>query len=311
MSTELSTQLTNEAIIFNPQMMQQLTALAEVMATSKVTVPKHFQGSTGDCLAVVMQAAQWGMSPFVVSQKTHVINGILGYEAQLVNAVIQQSGAIVGRFHYEYKGDGDNLECRVGAVIRGEHEITWGEWLRNGSVTIKNSPLWKTNPKQQLGYLQVKNWSRQYCPGAILGVYTTDEIETSGEKIINPVSESEAKTDLVLSKLNKPKPEIEQYIILETVLDKINAINSKESQAATKSLIRQLSPADEIVAKDIYQQKIDSFKKTKKEPDWKQLIYNCETKDQLTEIIKTMPDQVKIDFNDDIDGKLFDFEMIE
>jgi hypothetical protein len=65
-------------------------------------------------------------------------------------------GAIVGRFHYEYQGEGANVACRVGAVIRGEKEITWNEFLSAATVTTKNSPLWKTNPKQQLGYLQVK-----------------------------------------------------------------------------------------------------------------------------------------------------------
>ena len=63
-------------------------------------------------------------------------------------------------------------------MLRGEEAITWGEWLKNGDVTTKNSPLWKVNPKQQLGYLQVKNWARLYCPGAILGVYSVDELET-------------------------------------------------------------------------------------------------------------------------------------
>ena len=57
-----------------------------------------------------------------------------------------------------------------------ETEVRWGEWLSIGAVTTKNSPLWKTNPKQQMGYLQVKNWARAFAPGAILGVYTTDEL---------------------------------------------------------------------------------------------------------------------------------------
>jgi hypothetical protein len=125
-----------------------------------------------------MQAMTWGMSPFVVAQKTHLVSGTLGYEAQLVNAVVQASGAITGRFHYEYEGKSPALLCRVGAVLRGESEITWGNWLNEKEVTTKNSPLWKTNPAQQLGYLQVKNWTRLYSPGAILGVYTPDEIET-------------------------------------------------------------------------------------------------------------------------------------
>ncbi|SUH14933.1 Gifsy-2 prophage RecT [Salmonella enterica subsp. enterica] len=37
--------------------------------------------------------------------ETHLVNGVLGYEAQLVNAVIASSSAIHGRFHYRYGGD--------------------------------------------------------------------------------------------------------------------------------------------------------------------------------------------------------------
>ena len=154
-----------------------LTRFADMMARSAVSIPDHLKGKPADCMAIAMQAAQWGMNPFAVAQKTHIVSGRLGYEAQLVNAVIQASGAIVGSFQYEFNGSGANVSCRVGAVLRGQQNVTWGEWLSASEVTTKNSPLWKTNPKQQLGYLQVKNWARLYAPGAILGVYTADELE--------------------------------------------------------------------------------------------------------------------------------------
>lgn len=165
------------ALMLNPEHMHALVTFSELMAKSAITVPDHLRGKPADCLAIAMQAAQWGMNPFAVAQKTHVVSGRLGYEAQLVNAVISASGAITGTFSYEYKGDGQDLQCRVGATPRGAHEIVWGEWLRNGDVKVRNSPLWNVNPKQQLGYLQVKNWARLYCPGAILGVYTDDELQ--------------------------------------------------------------------------------------------------------------------------------------
>lgn len=171
------------SLITNDENMRRVIDMAKMMAGSKVTVPKHLQGSEGDCMAVILQAMNWGMNPFAVAQKTHIVNGTLGYEAQLVNAVIQSNGHITGHFHYEHNGEGAMLETRVGAIINGEADITWGEWLRSSDVTTKNSPLWKTNPRQQMGYLQVKNWARAYCPGAILGVYTPDELQ---EKEINP-----------------------------------------------------------------------------------------------------------------------------
>ncbi|HBS7403387.1 TPA: recombinase RecT [Klebsiella pneumoniae] len=178
--------MNNGSLLLNGDVMDRMMKIADVMSQGISTVPKHLQGKPSDCLAIVMQAARWGMDPYVVGQKTHVINGTLGYEAQLVSAVLSATGAIRGRFHYEYRGEKDLMECRVGAVISGEKDITWNEWLCVSEVTIKNSPLWKSNPKQQIGYLQVKYWARAYTPWAILGVYTPDELEERVEREINP-----------------------------------------------------------------------------------------------------------------------------
>ncbi|HHS9963439.1 recombinase RecT [Klebsiella quasipneumoniae] len=178
--------MNNSSLLLNGDVMDRMMKIADVMSQGISTVPKHLQGKPSDCLAIVMQAARWGMDPYVVGQKTHVINGTLGYEAQLVSAVLTATGAIRGRFHYEYRGEKDLMECRVGAVISGEKDITWNEWLCVSEVTIKNSPLWKSNPKQQIGYLQVKYWARAYTPWAILGVYTPDELEERVEREINP-----------------------------------------------------------------------------------------------------------------------------
>lgn len=160
--------------------LDKMAEIARMLANSNISVPKHLVGNVGDCMAIVTQAMLWNMNPFAVAQKTHLVNGTLGYEAQLVNAVLQNSGIVRGLPRYEYKGADGALECRVGFIPRGESEVVFGEWLRSDAVTTKNSPLWKTNPKQQLGYLQIKNWARAFAPGAILGVYTVDELEDAG-----------------------------------------------------------------------------------------------------------------------------------
>lgn len=208
--------------IFNVQALSQLTAFANLMADSQVTVPAHLAGKPADCMAIVMQAMQWGMNPYAVAQKTHLVNGQLGYEAQLINAVITSSSAIHGRFHYRYGGDwerctrtkevtrektGKNgkytvtervrdwtdedetgLYVQVGAILRGESEITWDKPLYLSQVVIRNSPLWVSKPDQQIAYLGVKYWARLYCPHVILGVYTPDEVEQRTEREINPVA---------------------------------------------------------------------------------------------------------------------------
>ena len=184
--------------IFSHQMLQRIQEFSKIMSTGGATVPKHLQGNPADCMAVTMQAFQWGMNPFAVAQKTHLVNGTLGYEAQLVNAVIVSSGAIIGKFKYEYIGKWDeyqktkktnedeiklNLGIKVGAILTGDQDITWGEPLYLSDVTIRNSPLWKSAPKQQIAYLAIKYWARLYCPEVILGVYSTDELEPSKRTI--------------------------------------------------------------------------------------------------------------------------------
>lgn len=223
------------ALITNDGNMQRLMSLAKLMSSSKVTVPKHLQGSEGDCMAIIIQATNWGMNPFAVAQKTHIVNGTLGYEAQLVNAVIGASGAIHGAFEYEYRGDGGAMECRVGAVLRGKSAITWGEWLCVSLVTTKNSPLWKTNPKQQLGYLQVKNWARAYAPGAILGVYTTDELDTTG---LPPKDVTPPKSDAPEPISTPPLPGITVEELSALCADKLNPETGEIIKMGYRSMIQ-------------------------------------------------------------------------
>lgn len=164
------------AFLFDEKRMRALMDFADMMSQAVVTVPKHLHGKPADCLAITLQAMRWRMDPYVVGGKTHVVNGNLGYEAQLVVAVLKNSGAVKGRPHYEYRGEGANLECRAGFMPAGEDAIVWTEWLSIAGITTKNSPLWKVNPKQQFGYLQARNWARLYAPDALLGVYTEDEL---------------------------------------------------------------------------------------------------------------------------------------
>lgn len=207
--------------IFNVQALGQLTAFANLMADATIAVPDHLVGKPADCMAIVMQAMQWGMNPYAVAQKTFFVGGKLGYEAQLISAILSSSGAIRGRFHYEYGGDWskcirskdvtvkktgskgtyektervrdwsdedeEGLYIRAGAIIRGESEITWGEPLYLASVAIRNSPLWVTKPKQQILYLATKDWSKAYCPAAVMGFQDADDLSYREEKEINPV----------------------------------------------------------------------------------------------------------------------------
>ena len=109
-------------ILTNKDMFDSMLKIANMMATAKTTVPKHFQGSQGDCMAVVMQASQWKMNPFAVAQKTHLVNGTLGYEAQLVNAIITSMAPTTGRLEFEWFGDWSRVIGNVKEVTNSNQK---------------------------------------------------------------------------------------------------------------------------------------------------------------------------------------------
>jgi hypothetical protein len=167
-------------IMSSADMLHQIDELAKRMAAAKIAVPQHFRGSPGDCAAVIMQAVQWRINPYALAQKTHVVNGALGYEAQLVNAVVTSMAPTQDRLNYEWFGDWSKVDgkksndasvgVRVFATMKGEAEPRVLEVTMAQVGTVRNSPLWQSDPRQQLAYLAAKRWARLHCPDVILGV---------------------------------------------------------------------------------------------------------------------------------------------
>ena len=245
------------SLILDGDSLDKMMKLADMMAQAVVQVPDHLRGKPSDCLAIIMQAMQWKMNPYAVAQKTHIVSGKLGYEAQLVNAVVQNSGAIEGSFEYEFKGEGNALSCRVGAVRRGQKSITWNEWYSISEVKVMNSPLWKTNPKQQLGYLQLKNWARLYAPGAILGVYTREELEDYEEEIRERDITPQTKDDLdsyPQDEFDKNLPTWEKYLNAGKLTVKDLKVKAETKGRFTTAQLAELNKL-EVIAKTALAQK--------------------------------------------------------
>ena len=162
-----------------------------------------------------------GNGSFAVAQKTFIVgnSGVLGYEAQLVNAVINTMAptktvfTLNGLGHgktsldaswrdkqpeQKYIAPGWNLKDEAGvgvrawATLKGESEPR-ELVLMLSQAQVRNSTLWASDPRQQLAYLAVKRWARLYCPDVILGVYTADEIDEREERVINPAQTEKSR----------------------------------------------------------------------------------------------------------------------
>ena len=270
-------------VMMNDASMNRLMKMAEVMATSKVTVPKHLQGSAGDCFAVVMQAAQWGMNPFSVAQKTHLVNGVLGYEAQLVNAVITQRAPITGRLQFEFYGDWTKVDgklcksaevgVKVWATFKGEEEPRLLDIGMHQVGNVRNSPMWQADPRQQLAYLAVKRWSRLYCPDVILGVYTPDELDSEPERDVSPHAEPKKHSGSANLKTRlsqgRDKPVIDgeaKAFDIKAYIAEVNAAQTvDELKAVAKKAPVDIGEPEKTQIKDACQARLDAIKAAPKQ----------------------------------------------
>ncbi|EOY3722435.1 RecT family recombinase [Klebsiella michiganensis] len=249
------------AAIFSPEGMDRLVRFATLMADSKATVPVHLAGKPADCLAVTMQAAQWGMNPFAVAQKTHVVNGTLGYEAQLVNAVVSSSNLLATRLNYRWDGDwskvngksdkSPSLTVTVSAVLKGEaepRELT----ISMAQAGVRNSPLWEQDPRQQLAYLCVKRWARLHAPDVLLGIYTPDELQETAPRVerdITPPARNAAGMNSLINA--KPDQQPEERTRKSDDRDPDEMLTAFTDAAMNYNTIADLDKAYKYVAKNL------------------------------------------------------------
>ena len=286
------------ALILDDQSMDRLIRVAELMATGRATIPQHLR-NTGDCLAVAMQAVQWRMNPFAVAQKTHVTQGgALGYEAQLINAVVTTLAPIERRPEFEFLGDWGKIlgkveerksdkggkyyvaawdkkdEAGLGVIcrcqLRGEAEPREIKVMMSQCYP-RFSTQWATDPQQQITYVAIRKWARRYTPDVILGVYAPEELEQinqaerdMGAAEVIDTPEPASRTDALKSKLGagKQKPATQApAVTLEQVLNAISAAHDRDTMAAAKELGSRLPDGpDKDAAVAAYGRRLDALR---------------------------------------------------
>jgi hypothetical protein len=152
--------------------------IAYLMAGSDKAVRKHLRNNPGACFGIVIQAVEWGLSPYAVANKSYEVNDQLAYESQLIQAVILRRAPIRGRIKFDYAGEGDQRVCVASAVTLEGDTVEYRSPALS-RITPKNSPLWKNDPDQQLAYFSGRALCRRHFPDVLMGIYDVDELEGS------------------------------------------------------------------------------------------------------------------------------------
>lgn len=198
----------------NPALFEQLQRGAALLAASKL-VPDHFKNDVPSCFIALELAARMKMDPIMLMQRTYVVHGKPGFEAQFVIALINSSGRFRDPLSWEMTGTGPNRKAVCFTYRhdgrRVECEVTMEIAKAEGWIDKKDSK-WKTIPDLMLQYRSASWFGRLHCPEVMMGMATVDELEDVGPsrlseahptmRVIDPEAEvASKKTDAVASRL--------------------------------------------------------------------------------------------------------------
>lgn len=181
---------TGGAVSIAPRNVAELMEFSKMMALSGPCVRPQFRNNPGACMAISIQAFRWGMDPFAVCNKAYITTAKGGdqqisFEAQLIHAVVNERAPLQGRLRPAYDGQGGTRKCKIVGYLVGEDAPFDYESPEIGKIGVKNSPLWQSDPDQQLFYYSVRAWARRHVPEVLLGVCTEDEIRDGGTLTID------------------------------------------------------------------------------------------------------------------------------
>lgn len=182
---------TNETALTAPQFATQLTdkaslnilaQLAKKFANSMI-VPEQYQHNEDNCFVACEMANRMGVSPLVVMQSLFVVKGKPAWSGQACIALINGTRQFTPlKFVFVGERDKSSYGCYVECVRKADNET-----LRGSTITMqmakdegwldKNGSKWKTMPEQMMQYRAAAFFARIYCPAALMGLQTVDEIE--------------------------------------------------------------------------------------------------------------------------------------
>ncbi len=179
---------TTLSVFSGEQNFKNALTMAQELSKSDI-IPATYKGKPENCLIAIELSNRLKLSPFLVMQNMHVIQGRPSWSSSFIISCINGSGRFNGPLKFEM--DANKTKCRAIAI-----EKTTGEKLTGPTITLemaqaegwlgKNGSKWKTMPELMLRYRAAAFFGRLYCPEIINGMLTDDEVTD-----IKPIDEAE------------------------------------------------------------------------------------------------------------------------
>lgn len=157
----------------------QMLRVSQMLSQSSI-VPQNYQGKPQDCFIAVELASRMNTSPVFIMQNLYVVKGKPSWAGQACMAIINACGKF-GNVKHVYTGEKgtDSRGCYVTAVRLSDGEIVNGTEITLAMAKAEgwtSNSKWRNMPEQMLGYRAASFFARMYCPEALMGLQTYDEV---------------------------------------------------------------------------------------------------------------------------------------
>ena len=185
---EQTTELATNSVWENKDQFNQLLRAAQMLSQTSI-IPQSYQGKPQDCFVAIEMANRMGVSPMVVMQNMYVVKGKPSWAGQACTMLINSCGKIKDVKHiYTGEKGKPNRGCYVTAT-----RISDGSQVDGVEVTMQmaqsegwtSNSKWRNMPELMLAYRASAFFARVYCPEAMMGVQTAEEVYDADSTPIN------------------------------------------------------------------------------------------------------------------------------
>jgi len=208
---------------------EQAQRMALALSKSEL-IPKSYQGNIPSTMIALELAKRTGVSPIMVMQNLHVIQGRPSWSSSFIIAVVNSYKKFSMPLNFELKGEGQTRSCTAYTTgIDGQRyespEVNMAMANAEGWVN-KAGSKWKTMPELMLRYRAAAFFGRLYCPELLMGMQSQDEIiDVYATDVTAEISYDDLKKDFDSKK---------EFIAPEELIHCERIINNKETNSYKK-----------------------------------------------------------------------------
>lgn len=144
-------------------------------------VPDNYKNKPENVIIALGMAQKTGFDVYTIMNNLNIVKGKAGWSGSFCRTLIETTGLYkdLDLIWVGEKGK-DSYGCYLQAVRKSDGKIIKGTTV---DIAMAKAERWTTNtkwtnmPELMLSYRATAFFARVYCPSALNGVYTTEEIE--------------------------------------------------------------------------------------------------------------------------------------